>query len=169
MLTAAAEPFPPFLKEVRPILPLHWDELALDKDEVPLDPQYDEYLRRDAAGIVMTIAMRDAGRLVGYFIGFVAPGLHYQTCLTLTLDIFYVLPEYRGSGGGFVLFKAVEAEARRRGVQRMFVGSKLHKDASWLFERLGYTEVERYYSVWLGDRSDAGTGGLVEVLPMQAA
>jgi hypothetical protein len=29
----------------------------------------------------------------------------------------------------------------------MFVGSKLHKDASWLFEKLGYTEVERYYSV----------------------
>jgi hypothetical protein len=26
----------------------------------------------------------------------------------------------------------------------------LHKDASWLFEKLGYQEVERYYSTWWG-------------------
>lgn len=151
MLTAAPEAFPPFLEEVKPVLPIHWAELALNKDEVPLNPQYEIYLERDRRGEVMTIALRDAGHLVGYFIGFVAPGLHYRTCLTLTLDIFYVLPEHRGSGGGFVLFKAVEAEAKRRGVQRMFTGSKLHQDASWLFERLGYVEVERYYSCWFGD------------------
>lgn len=149
MLTAAPEAFPPFLEEVKPLLPIHWEELALDKGEVPLDPQYDIYLARDANGEVMTIPLREAGRLVGYFIGFLAPGLHYRTCLTLTLDIFYILPEHRGSGGGFVLFEAVEREAKRRGVQRMFVGSKLHKDASWLFQRLGYVEVERYYSAWL--------------------
>jgi GNAT superfamily N-acetyltransferase len=84
-------------------------------------------------------------------VGFVAAGLHYRTCLTLTLDIFWVRPEHRGKGAGVKLIKAVEAEAKRRGVQRMLVGSKLHKDASWLFERLGYTEIERYYSVWLED------------------
>lgn len=144
-LTAAPEPFAPFLEEVKPVLPIHWEELALDKGEVPLDPQYDLYLARDAAGQAMAVVLRDAGKLVGYFVGFVAPGLHYKTCLTLTMDIFYVLPEHRGSGGGFVLFAAVEAEAKRRGVQRMFVGSKLHKDSSWLFERLGYVEVERFY------------------------
>lgn len=146
MLTAAPEPFAPFLEEVKPLLPVHWEELALDKGEVPLDPRYDVYLARDRDGQVMTIALRENGALVGYFVGFVSPGLHYQTCLTLTLDIFYVLPEHRGTGGGFTLFAAVEAEAKRRGVQRMFVGSKLHKDASWLFERLGYQEVERFYS-----------------------
>jgi GNAT superfamily N-acetyltransferase len=153
MLTAQPEPFPPFLEEVKPILPLHWEELALDKDEVPLDPQYDLYLQRDAAGQVMTVALRDAGVLVGYFVGFVAPGLHYKTCLTLTMDIFYVHPDHRGQAGGVMLFKAVEAEARRRGVQRMFVGSKCHKDASFLFQFLGYREVERYYEMWLGERA----------------
>lgn len=145
MLTAQPEPFEPFLEEVKPVLPIHWEELALDREHVPLDPQYDVYLARDRRGEVMSIALREDGALVGYFVGFIAPGLHYKTCLTLTMDIFYVLPEHRGSGGGFVLFKAVEREARRRGIQRMFVGSKLHKDASWLFDRLGYKEVERYY------------------------
>jgi GNAT superfamily N-acetyltransferase len=150
MLTACVEPFRPFLEEVQPLLPRHWEELALNKDQVPLDPQYDEYLRRDANGSVLLVTLRNAGELAGYFVGFVAPGLHYQTCLTLTLDIFWIAPEHRGHMGGIKLFKAVEAEAKRRGVQRMFVGSKCHKDASRLFEALKYQEVERYYSVWLG-------------------
>lgn len=151
MLTAMPEPFPAFLEEVKPLLPDHYAELALDQDRVPLAPQYDIYLQRDARGEVFCIAMRSEGELVGYFVGFVAPGLHYSTCLTLTLDIFWLKPEHRGKAGGVILFKAVEAEAKRRGVQRMFVGSKAHLDASWLFERLGYTKVETYYSAWLGD------------------
>jgi GNAT superfamily N-acetyltransferase len=149
VITFGVEPFPDFLEEAKPLFPQHWEELALNKDQVPLDPQYEVYLERDRRGEVLLIAGRETGRLVGYFVGFVAPGLHYRTCLTLTMDIFYVLPECRGRSG-LRLFRAVEAEAKRRGVQRMFVGSKLHKDAGWLFEKLGYVEVERYYSHWIG-------------------
>lgn len=149
MITAQVESLTERLEEMKPLFPLHWEELALNKDKVPLDPQYEEYLRRDAQGGVLFVTLRELGELVGYFVGFVAPGLHYRTCLTLTMDIFYVRPDKRGRCG-VKLFRAVEAEAKRRGVQRMFVGSKCHKDASWLFERLGYEEVERYYSKWMG-------------------
>lgn len=149
MITFQTEPFPAFLEEAKPLFPRHWEELALDKDHVPLDPQYELYLEKDRLGEVLLIVAREAGELAGYFVGFVAPGLHYRSCLTLTMDIFWIRPESRGKTG-MALFWAVEAEAKRRGVQRMFVGSKLHKDASWLFENLGYVEVERYYSHWLG-------------------
>lgn len=151
MLTAQPEPFSPFLEEVKPLLDRHYCELALNQDKVPLSPQFDEYLRKDARGEVLTVTLRSAGELVGYFVGFVAPGLHYSTCLTLHLDIFWLAPEHRGQMGGLRLFKAVEKEAKRRGVQRMFVGSKVHKDASRLFEALGYTKCEVYYTAWLGD------------------
>ena len=151
MLTAQVENLTERLEDLKPFFPMHWEELALNQKQVPLDPQYSEYLARDAVGGVMLVTLRKAGELVGYFVGFVAPGLHYRSCLTLSMDIFYVLPAHRGDGGGFVLFKAVEAEAKRRGVQRMIVGSKCHKDASYLFERLGYEEVERSYMLWLGE------------------
>lgn len=146
MITFCVEPLSERLHELKPLFPQHYRELALNQDQVPLDPDYDIYLTRDRLGEVLFVAGRELGRLVAYFVGFVAPGLHYRTCLTLTEDIFYVLPEYRGQNAGFRLFKAVEQAAWARGVQRMFVGSKLHKDASWLFENLGYVEVERYYS-----------------------
>lgn len=151
MITVMLESFEDRLPELLPLLPLHYEELALNQDKVPLDPQYEVYIERERRGELMFLVVRDAGALIGYFIGFVAPGLHYRTCLTLTMDIFYIHPVHRGNSTGHKLFKAVEAEAKARGVDRMFVGSKTHLDASWLFERLGYSKVETYYTTWLGD------------------
>lgn len=151
MLTAQVEPYTDCLDEMKALYPQHWEELALNQDKVPLDPEYSIYLQRDALGEVLFVSLRELGELVGYFIGFVAPGLHYKTCLTLTMDIFWVKPEVRGRWGGVKLFRAVLAEAERRGVQRVFAGSKVHKDASILFERLGFEPVEIYYSKWMGD------------------
>jgi GNAT superfamily N-acetyltransferase len=151
MITIMQESFRDTLPELLPVLPLHYQELALNQDKVPLDPQYDIYLAREDAGELMFMVVRENGDLIGYFIGFVAPGLHYRTCLTLITDIFYVHPDHRGGRVGFSLFKAVEDEAKNRGVDRMFVGSKVHLDASWLFEKLGYEKVETYYCSWLGD------------------
>lgn len=150
MITAQVEAFAPFMKEVMSLLPLHYEELALDKDKVPLDPMFEVYQQRDSAGQVMAVTLRDKGALVGYFVGFVAPGMHYRTCLTLTMDIFWTHPSIRGGLAGVKLFRVVEKEARRRGVQRLFFGSKMHKDASRLFEFLKMDPVETYYSKWIG-------------------
>jgi GNAT superfamily N-acetyltransferase len=150
MLTAHVEQYADVIEELKPLYPAHWEELALNKEHVPLAPMYEVYDAKDAAGEIMLITLRSSGKLAGYFIGFIGPALHYRTCLTLTLDIFRVLPEYRDGTAGLKLFKAAQAEAKRRGVQRMFVGSKCHKDASALFDRLGYEPVETFYSCWLG-------------------
>ena len=152
MLTAQIESFVECLGEFKPLFPKHWEELALNKDKVPLDPQYEIYEAREARGELLFVTLRDLGMPVGYFIGFIAPGLHYKTCLTCTMDIFWVHPEYRSKGlPGVKLFRAVEAELKRRGVQRWFAGSKCHADASALFEFLKFEKVEIYYSKWLGE------------------
>jgi GNAT superfamily N-acetyltransferase len=151
VITFAVESLTERLAEMKQLFPVHWAELALNQDKVALDPQYEVYLERDSRGEVLFVAARQEGEIVGYFVGFIAPGLHYRTCLTLTMDIFWIAPKCRGRHAGIALFKAVEAEARRRGVKRTFMGVKAHKDAGWLFERMGYEMVERYYSKWLGE------------------
>lgn len=151
MLTAHVENLTERLEELKPLFPLHWEELALNKDKVPLDPQYHVYLDRDARGEVIFVTLRDAGELVGYFVGFVAPGLHYQTCLTCHMDILYLRKDRRGGRGGVILLKAVQAELKRRGVQRWFVGTKAHMDIGRLFQAMGFTHVETTYSMWMGD------------------
>lgn len=151
MITTQVESLTQRLAEVKALFPLHWEELALNKDKVPLDPQYDIYLERDRRGELVFVTMREDGVIVGYFVGFVAPGLHYKTCLTCTMDIFYVRPDKRDGRAGIRLFRAVELELKRRGVQRWFAGSKCHADASTLFEYLKFERVEVYYSKWIGE------------------
>jgi len=151
MITFHVESFTERLEELKVLLPQHYEELALNKDKVPLSPQYEVYTERERQGMTFFVTARDSGRLVGYFIGFIAPGLHYSTCLTCIMDIFYIEPAHRGSNAGIQLFKFVEQELRRRGVQRWFMGAKAHFDCSFLFEKLGAELVEKTYSKWLGD------------------
>ena len=150
MITTHIESFCERLPELMSLLPMHYAELALNRDKVPLSPQWEVYKSREESGELLFVTLRERGEMIGYFLGFIAPGLHYSTCLTCTMDIFYVHPDKRGSNCGQQLFGAVEAELIRRKVKRWFVGSKCHMDASWLFERLGFERVEVHYSKWIG-------------------
>lgn len=151
MITCHVESFEERLAELQVLLPAHYEELALNRDKVPLSPQYGIYIARERAGELLFVTLRDAGELVGYFIGFIAPGLHYSTCLTCTMDIFYVRKDLRTGRAGINLFKFVKRELERRGVQRWFVGSKVHADASALFKYLKFEPCETYYTMWIGD------------------
>jgi GNAT superfamily N-acetyltransferase len=151
MITCHVESFEERLEELKTLLPAHYKELALNQDKVPLSPQYHVYIEREHQGSLLFVTLRDSGEMVGYLIGFIAPGLHYQTCLTCITDIFYVRQDKRGSRAGVKLLKFVEEELKRRGVQRWFIGSKKHKDASPLFEYMGMKEVETTHSKWIGD------------------
>lgn len=149
-LTCHIENFEQGLEELKALLPAHYEELALNQDKVPLSPQFPVYFERERRGELLYVTMREAGELVGYFIGFIAPGLHYSTCLTCTLDIFYIRKDKRGSAlPGVRLFRFVEKELKRRSVDRWFVGSKCKADASALFEFLDFQKVEVYYSKML--------------------
>ena len=151
MITAHVESFVANIEQLKRVIPLHYEELAMNKDKVPLQPRWNLYAQQEANGELFFVALRDAGEMVGYFIGFVAPGLHYETCLTCIQDIFYVKPDGRGAAAGNLLFDFVESELKRRGVQRIIANSKNHFPASWLFDRRGYDPIETIHSKWIGD------------------
>lgn len=151
MITYQVESFKERLDEFKYLLPQHWEELALNKDKVPLSPMWDIYFSLEDAGQLLFVTAREAGEIVGYFIGIVKPGLHYSTCLTCIMDIFYIRKDKRQGRAGIKLFQFVEKELKRRGVHRWFVGSKLHADAGPLFKYLKFQPVETFYTKWLGD------------------
>jgi GNAT superfamily N-acetyltransferase len=151
MITAQVESFAEHLDELKTILPTHHAELALFKDKMPLDPQFDLYIARERAGELLFVTLREDAALVGYWISFIAPGLHYRSTLTATMDILYVHPDHRGNGGGFKLADVVKAELVRRGVKVWWAGSKNHKEIAWFLERLGMAKAEEYFVMWLGD------------------
>jgi len=133
------------LNEAKPLLPSHYDELSEHKQAgIPLDPQFDLYLARAAVGQVIYVTLRERGALIGYLVSFVAPGMHYQGCLTCTTDIFYVTPDLRGLHGGTLLFDAWKKECARRGVNLMQIGIKTRhaKYAGPLLEAAGFKATE---------------------------
>lgn len=155
MITAAVESLTERLEEMKAMFPLHAAELDTYHDRRPLDPQYGEYLRRDANGQILFVAVRKQGTLIGYFVGFVVPALHYQSTLTCLQDIFFIMPEHRDghATGALKMFRAVIREAKRRGVKEIRVGSKLGAhDVQVLFKHMGFKPVETIHSLWIGDQ-----------------
>jgi GNAT superfamily N-acetyltransferase len=147
-VTYQVESWATYAPDARPLWPQHWAEIALDHETIALDPDDARYEALDAAGVLHIVTMRTdpAGRLVGYWLGIVQTHLHYKSTLHAVLDVFWVHPAYRQGWAGVQLFRFVAHTLKARGVVKVVQGCKMHKDVSMIFERLGYTEIERVWS-----------------------
>lgn len=152
MITAQVESFEAALPELRQIFPRHWAELALYQDVMPLDPQYDEYINRERGGRLLLVTVRTDGKISAYYTAMVAPGFHYTSTLTGHMDMLYVVPEQRGRGLAFPLFKLVEDELRRRGVQLWHSGYKAHNPLrlNEVYDVLNFGSGDHYRTKWIG-------------------
>jgi GNAT superfamily N-acetyltransferase len=150
-ITAQIEQLADCLEEMKPLFPAHWEELAIFKDKMPLDPQYNIYWTREQHDELVMATLRKDGELIGYWPTFIAPGLHYGSTLTATMDILWIKPEHRGDGSGKVLFDCLKTELKRRGAKIWYAGSKNHKEIEWFLTMLGFEPVERYFALWIGD------------------
>lgn len=153
MITAQVESFEAALPELRAIFPVHHAELALFQDRMPLDPQYDEYARRERAGSLFLVTVRKDGRITGYYTAQVAPGFHYGSTFTGTMDLMFVIPEERGRGTVVPLMRTVERELRRRGVRLWYSGHKTHKPLGLdrLLPMFGFQPADTYMAKWIGE------------------
>lgn len=130
---------------------LHWQEIALDRQKVKLEPDVHTFEVLESLGQLVIVTVRDDGKLVGYHVSLVRSHLHYKSSLTAYVDMYFLHPDYRGGMAGYKMFKFVESALKLRGVERIYSGTKLHKDMGRLFDRLGYKETERLFVKWIGD------------------
>lgn len=152
MITAQVESFEGALPELRQIFPRHWEELALHRDVMPLKPQYGEYIERERSGRLFLVTVRQDGKIVAYYTAQVAPGFHYQDTLTAHMDMLFIVPERRGKGLALPLFRTVEDELRRRGVQLWHSGYKAHSPLQLdkLYDALDFGSGDVYRTKWIG-------------------
>ncbi len=139
MITFQREYWDSFVIDVQPLLPLHFKELALDQDEVPLAPDYSIYKQMEVLGILHIWTARNDQLLIGYIIGFIKPHLHYSTTLCFIDDIYYLNQGYRNMGTGFRFFQEHEKELKKLGVVKSAMGTKDHQSHQAMFSALGYT------------------------------
>lgn len=152
MLTFQVDSFEQCIPELCRIFPMHHTELGLLRNKMPLDPDYQEYVRIERNGNLFLTTGRWNGIIVAYYVAHVRPGLHYLSTLTGTMDIAYVSPEMRGRGLALPLFRHVEKELQRRGVKVWYSGAKVHNPMGMpeLHEMLGFIPADKYFVKWIG-------------------
>lgn len=152
MLTFKEEPLKEVEAELRGLLKAHWEEVALNRDAIPLDPNWEEYYEIERLGMLSVLTVRDEGSLIGYYITFIKYHIHYKTTLCAFSDIFFLLKPYRSGRTALRLFREHEKAMKAHGVRQIITRHKLHvNDIGNLLEFDGHEQIEATYSKLLGD------------------
>ena len=133
-------------KDAEPLLQKHWEEIALNKDFISLNPDWDAYEELEARGALRIFTARNDGRLIGYFAVLVRAHLHYVDHLFAFNDVLFLDSEYRGRFVGVRLMRFAEQCLKEDGVSVMVVNTKTHKPFDGILERLGFRHIENLYS-----------------------
>jgi GNAT superfamily N-acetyltransferase len=136
-------------QEIEPILYRHWQEIAWNKDKIPLDVDWDRYDALADNGSFVCYTARIDGKLVGYSAYFLAYHLHYKSTLFANNDVLYIDREYRG-GGGAKFIKWCEERLSEKGVQVHGLHIKKCFDWSALAVRLGFEPIDTILLKWVG-------------------
>lgn len=132
--------------ELKGLIEEHWEEIALYQDQIKLNPNWHEYARLSATGLLRMFTARSDGVLVGYFVLIVSRSLHYADHIFATNDVIYLKPEFRKGTAGASLIKFAEEKLRKEGVSLMTVNTKVHVPFDPLMKRLGFDLIERIYA-----------------------
>jgi hypothetical protein len=81
--------------ELKKLWRLHYNEIALDKDLCPLDPDWDSYYALDATGILVILTARYNGHLAGYVFNRIGTHDHYMSTRFAHTEMFWLHPRFR--------------------------------------------------------------------------
>lgn len=136
--------------ELEELFKLHWEEIALNKDKIQLNPNWDAYEAIEESGHLKIFTARSNGTLIGYFFVVVSVSLHYKDHLFADNDLVYVHKDYRKGFTGINLIKFAEKCLREDGVSLLKINTKVHRPFDKLMDYLKFNCVERVYTKYIG-------------------
>lgn len=143
-----------FLNTARPdaqkLLKDHWEEIALNKSKIALNPDWDAYEDLEQAGKLKVFTARTDDKMIGYFVVIVGVNLHYKDHIFAVNDILYLDKDYRKGRTGLKLIKFAETCLKEDGVSVLNINTKVHKPFDSLMEYMGFNLIERVYSKYIG-------------------
>lgn len=151
MISYQVEKYEDILEELLELYPIHYDEVGMDKEHIPLDPDIDAYIALQNNGMLHILTVRDDKKLVGYHKAFICDHIHFKSTKVAYTDLYFLLPEYRKGFIGVNLFRILEGKMKELGVKKIYTMTKVKKDNSALFDRLGYNKAEYAYTKYIGE------------------
>jgi GNAT superfamily N-acetyltransferase len=127
-----------------PLVEPHWAEM--NEFDVPLDIDWDRYVRADLAFGYHLTTVRLEGQLIGWAGFWIQPHIRHRTMLMAREDWYYIVPEHRKQGWGEQMFRSAEDALERRGVVRIQMSCKVRQDHTQLFKKLDYRFYEKHFT-----------------------
>jgi GNAT superfamily N-acetyltransferase len=151
MIRYAVETLNECLEELKPLLHKHYEEIAMYRDRIEFDPDYDAYYRLEEAGALHMVTVRDDGNIIGYYVSFIHHNLHYRQDKFAVNDILYVDEAYRGGTVAYKMLRYAEKALKDIGVSVMTIHMKTEFPFERLCEALGMDKAEYLYTKYIGD------------------
>lgn len=133
------------------LIRLHWEEIALNKEVIKLNPDWESYEELEESKTLKIFTARDGSNLIGYFVVLVGRSLHYKDHIFAENDIIYLHKDYRKGYTGIKLIKFAEKCLKEDGVSILKVNTKVHQPFDTLMSFLKFNLIERVYTKYLGD------------------
>ena len=125
---------------------LHWDEVALNKDFIELNPDYDSYHQHEQNDNLKIFTAREDKQLVGYFAVIVTYSLHYCDHKFATNDVIFMHKDHRKGMAGMKLIKFAMECLAEDGVSVLMMNTKVHRPYDAVLKRLKFDHIENVYS-----------------------
>ena len=136
-------------REIEPLLKQHYDEIALNKDIIKMNPDWEGYARLDAVNALRIYTARRNDKLLGYFVVIVSKSLHYRDHLFANNDVIFLAKPARKGLTGVKLIKYAIDSLAAEGITKLHINTKAHQPFDAILERLNFEEIERVYSLVL--------------------
>ena len=143
-LNFAVESFWPAYREAKPLLELHYNEIAKNKQLMIMNP--DEAVYKQLDGKLLLVCARDNKKLVGYFLWIMTTALHYKHVKTAEEDLHYLLPDYRLGMNGYLFIKEACKLAKEHGAQLLIMREKIGHSHPAIMQRLGFAPTDLVYT-----------------------
>ena len=121
-----------------------------ESDKIPLDPNHEQYISANEAGLIKIYTARKNEELVGYFVLQIYHHMHYNSNKFALCDVIYVKPEHRAGGTGPKLIKYCEEKMKELDVDVIAINTKAHALFDKLLEKMDYQLADLFYSKWIG-------------------
>jgi GNAT superfamily N-acetyltransferase len=91
--------------------------------------------------------LEDKGKIVGCLAGIINQHFFDYSNNFFHEYMWYVKPDFRGTGGGIKLYRALERRCNERGIKRIVMGhtSYMAQDFEKLYKKLGFTYLQSHY------------------------
>lgn len=136
------EPLAPVIENIKGLLSENHEETGVF--DLPFNPDFDRYLMLDANGdSIFFTARTHAGNIVGFALFFLDTSIQQKDIVAATQSLNFIAKSHRGVGYAFMRF--CDDILKKQGVNSVWRQASTKFDISPIYERMGYTLVEKTY------------------------